>query len=60
MKQIALKILALFFPWLVFLIEDDPVGALIALLMQASIIGWLPASIWAWRTVKSTKQASPH
>ena len=43
--------MAIFFPWLVLLFEDNPGGALVALIMQASIIGWIPASLWAWRTI---------
>lgn len=51
MKRFFLSVMALGVPWLVFLIKDNPGGALIALIMQATIIGWLPASIWAWRVV---------
>ena len=39
------------FPWLVLLINDNPIGACIALLMQVSIIGWIPATFWAWRVL---------
>ena len=43
--------LAIFFPWLVLFLYDNPGGAIIALAMQATIIGWIPASVWAWRVV---------
>ena len=43
--------LAIFFPASIMLIYDNPVGALIALLLQSTIIGWIPAAIWAWRVV---------
>lgn len=55
--------LAIFFPWIVLLINDDPLGALIAMVMQATLIGWIPASLWAWRSVKKTsknKKQTPH
>ena len=51
MKRILLSICAIFLPWLVLFIKDDPVGALIALILQATIIGWIPASIWALRAI---------
>lgn len=56
-KKFFLAILSVFFPWLVLLIEDNPGGALVALIMQASIIGWLPATIWAWRTATESSRA---
>lgn len=50
MKKLLLRFLALFFPWAVFLIEDNPGGAIFALFLQATLIGWLPSTIWAWQT----------
>ncbi|HBB7076164.1 hypothetical protein SCM19_07450 [Legionella pneumophila serogroup 1] len=49
--RIILSILAIFMPWLVLLIKDNPGGAVVALIMQATLIGWPFASIWAWRAV---------
>ena len=46
-----MSMLALFFPWVVLLVYDNPGGAVVALILQATIIGWLPASVWAWRVV---------
>ena len=43
-------------PWLILFIHDDPVGALIALVMQVTLIGWIPASMWAWRSVKKAQK----
>lgn len=50
-----LYILALGLPWLIFLIKDNPGAAFVAFLMQATVIGWLPATIWAIRTVSADK-----
>ena len=58
MKRIFLWFLTIFSPWIVLLINDDPVGALIALVMQVTIIGWIPASIWARRSVKASLNES--
>jgi hypothetical protein len=53
-----MSILALLFPWLVLLIRDNPGGAIVALIMQATVIGWPFATIWAWRTVHPSNLAS--
>lgn len=55
-KSFFMGFLAIFFPWLALLIEDNPGGALVALILQASVIGWLPATIWAWRTVREARK----
>jgi hypothetical protein len=51
MKRKIMSVLAIFLPWLVLLIEDNPGGAVVALIMQATIIGWPFASMWAWRII---------
>ena len=58
LKRIFMSFLALFFPWIVLLFDDNPGGALVALIMQATIIGWFPATIWAWRIVHGTQKKS--
>ncbi len=50
--------LAIFFPWLILLLDDNPGGALLAFIMQGTVIGWLPASAWAWRTLKENEKAT--
>lgn len=47
LKKIFWYFLGACFPWIVLLLDDNPGGAIIALIMQATIIGWIPASIWA-------------
>ncbi|WP_058529766.1 hypothetical protein [Legionella londiniensis] len=56
MKRLFMLFLCFFFPWLVLLIYDNPGGALIALIMQGTIIGWIPAVFWARRVVKSQRK----
>ncbi len=56
MKRIIMSILAVFLPWLVLLIKDNPGGAFVALVLQATVIGWPFASVWAWRAVHSSKE----
>lgn len=57
MKKRFSNFLAIFFPWAIFLMKDNPVAALISLIMQATIVGWIPASIWAWQTLHPQKKS---
>lgn len=40
-------IIALFLPWLSFFTIGRPFAAIICLILQITLIGWLPATIWA-------------
>ncbi|TAL65464.1 MAG: hypothetical protein EPN84_01460 [Legionella sp.] len=48
-KKILLGFVAVFVPWVLLLINDNPGGAFVALIMQASVIGWPFATVWAWK-----------
>jgi uncharacterized membrane protein YqaE (UPF0057 family) len=41
-------LLALIFPWLVFFTIGATLEGVVCLILQLSIIGWLPAVLWAW------------
>lgn len=40
-------LIALFLPWLTFFTIARPIAGVICLLLQFTLIGWLPATIWA-------------
>jgi uncharacterized membrane protein YqaE (UPF0057 family) len=40
-------IIAFFLPWLTFFTIGRPVAGIICLILQVTLIGWLPAAIWA-------------
>ncbi len=40
-------IIALILPWLTFFTIGKPIAGVICLLLQITVIGWLPATIWA-------------
>jgi uncharacterized membrane protein YqaE (UPF0057 family) len=44
-------VIALFLPWLSFFTIGRPFAAIICLLLQITIIGWLPATIWAFAAI---------
>ncbi|WP_019215371.1 hypothetical protein [Legionella tunisiensis] len=56
-KRMFMTFLAVFFPWIILLMEDNPGGSVVALLMQATVIGWIPASLWALRIVNEQAMA---
>ncbi len=60
LKRILMSIVAIAFPWIIVLLDDNPGGALVALLMQATAIGWIPASVWAWRIVHRPEPHKSH
>ncbi|WP_086256187.1 YqaE/Pmp3 family membrane protein [Campylobacter vicugnae] len=40
-------LLCLIIPWLGFFTIGRPIAGVICLILQFTLIGWLPASIWA-------------
>ena len=46
-------LLALFFPWAVFFTMGKIGQGILCLILQLTIIGWIPATIWAMVSVGS-------
>jgi uncharacterized membrane protein YqaE (UPF0057 family) len=44
-------VLALLFPWIVFFTMGQVGRGIICLILQCTIIGWLPATIWAFSAI---------
>lgn len=40
-------LIALILPWLTFFTIGRPIAGVICLFLQLTLIGWLPATIWA-------------
>lgn len=40
-------LIALLLPWLVFFTIKRPIAGIICLILQLTVIGWIPAAIWA-------------
>ena len=40
-------LIALILPWVTFFTIGRPIAGVICLLLQVTLIGWLPATIWA-------------
>ena len=54
MNRLLGKILALFFPWAVFLLAEKFLLALLAIALQVTVIGWLPMTILAFSQLDDT------
>lgn len=40
-------IISLFLPWLTFFTIGRPIAGFVCLILQCTVIGWLPAIFWA-------------
>ncbi len=40
-------IIAILFPWFLFFTIGRPISGLLCLFLQFTLIGWIPAAIWA-------------
>ena len=40
-------LIALLLPWLLFFTIGRPLAGIICLILQITLIGWIPAAIWA-------------
>lgn len=40
-------LLAIFLPWLSFFFINRPLAGIICLILQITLIGWLPSALWA-------------
>ena len=48
-------IIALILPWLTFFTIGRPVAGIVCLILQITLIGWIPATIWALMAVSDYK-----
>lgn len=40
-------LLAVFLPWLLFFTIGRPIAGIVCLVLQVTLIGWIPAALWA-------------
>ena len=40
-------ILAIFLPWLQFFTIGRPIAGIICLILQCTLVGWMPAAMWS-------------
>lgn len=49
-------LIALILPWLTFFTIGRPIAGILCLILQITVIGWLPAAIWAVYALSQYKQ----
>ena len=56
-------LIALLLPWLLFFTIGRPIAGIICLILQITVVGWIPAALWAvyalsqYKTDKKIEQA---
>ena len=56
-------LIALLLPWLTFFTIGRPIAGIVCLILQLTLIGWLPATLWAifavsnWTTDRKIEKA---
>ncbi|KGI55862.1 YqaE/Pmp3 family membrane protein [Campylobacter sp. MIT 97-5078] len=52
--------LAIFFPWLALMIKGLWIQGIFCLILQCTVIGWLPATIWAFMAINQKINQKRH
>ncbi|HEU5094444.1 MAG TPA: YqaE/Pmp3 family membrane protein [Reyranella sp.] len=56
-------LIALLLPWLTFFTIGRPIAGIVCLILQLTLVGWLPATLWAifavsnWTTDRKIEKA---
>lgn len=56
-------LIAILLPWLLFFTIGRPVAGIVCLILQLTIIGWIPAALWAvyalsqWNTDRKIEES---
>ncbi|AWI27225.1 YqaE/Pmp3 family membrane protein [Flavobacterium pallidum] len=50
-----MTLIAIFFPFLSFLFRGRIITAVICLLLQITLIGWIPAAVWALISLQNAR-----
>ncbi|KRD58929.1 iduronate sulfatase, partial [Flavobacterium sp. Root935] len=50
-----MTLIAIFFPCISFLLRGKILTALLCLILQLTLIGWLPAAIWAVISLQNSR-----
>lgn len=51
---------AVFLPWLALMLRGRPFQGILCLILQITLIGWLPAAVWAVIVVNNDNQDRRH
>ncbi len=51
---------AVLLPWLALMLRGRPVQGIFCLILQITVVGWIPAAVWAIMVVNSDNQERRH
>ena len=51
-----MTLLAIIFPWLSFILRGHILTGIFCLILQATLIGWIPAAIWAVISLQNERE----
>lgn len=52
-----MTLIAIFLPWLSFFLRGKIISGIICAVLQVTLIGWIPAAIWAVSSLNNARQA---
>ncbi len=50
-----MTLIAIFFPFISFLLRGKILTAIICLILQITLIGWIPAAVWAVLSLQNSR-----
>jgi uncharacterized membrane protein YqaE (UPF0057 family) len=50
-----MTLLAILLPWLSFILRGKIIRGIVCLLLQCTLIGWIPAAIWALVNLQNSR-----
>jgi len=50
-----MTLLAILLPWLSFILRGKIIRGIVCLLLQCTVIGWIPAAIWALVNLQNSR-----
>lgn len=51
-----MTLIAILFPWLSFFLRGRILTGILCLLLQCTILGWIPAAIWAVLSLQNARE----
>jgi hypothetical protein len=60
MSKFLIRLVTILCPGIIFFILEKPISMIIAIALQASVLGWIPAMFWARKAwLKDLKEKAP-
>jgi uncharacterized membrane protein YqaE (UPF0057 family) len=53
-------VVAVLLPWLALMLRGRVIQGLLCLVLQITVIGWLPATVWAFVVINNDNQERRH